>query len=135
MTYDTGKEYNDGYKAGYRNGYDAGIKLLQSPQPDDTLSRCDEAICREFGVTYDDLHRRTRLRHIVEARQMAMYVRRKIFNLSLHQSANDFGLNHATALWSVRQVEVLICNDKLFKARAQRVLAAVNDIKNFSPPG
>jgi hypothetical protein len=28
-------------------------------------------------------------------------------------------------------VEVLICNDKLFKARAQRVLAAVGEIKKF----
>ena len=114
MTYDPGTAYNDGYKAGLKNGYKKALAEITNPVNDD-LKRADDIICHEFCVTYDDLHRRTRLRHIVEARQMAMYVRRKIFNLSLHQSANDFGLNHATALWAVRQVEVLICNDKLFQ--------------------
>jgi hypothetical protein len=113
-----------------KNGNKKALAEITNPV-NDVLKRADDIICHEFCVTYDDLHRRTRLRHIVEARQMAMYVRRKIFNLSLHQSANDFGLNQATALWSVRQVEVLICNDKLFKARAQRVLAAVGEIKKF----
>lgn len=130
MTYDTGKAYNDGYNAGYKNGFAAAMDQITDPMNDD-LRKVDQIICREWGITYDELHKRTRLRHIVEPRQLAIYVRRKIFNLSLHQSANDFGLNHATALWSVRQVEVLLCNDKLFKARAQRVLAAVGEIKKF----
>lgn len=130
MTYDTGQAYNDGYNAGYKNGFAAAMDQITDPMNDD-LRKVDQIICREWGITYDKLHKRTRLRHIVEPRQLAIYVRRKIFNLMFSQCGNDFGLDHATAIYSVRQAETLIINDKLFKARAQRVLKFAGEIKNF----
>lgn len=129
MTYDPGTAYNDGYKAGLKNGYKKALAEITNPVNDD-LKRADDIICHEFFVTYDDLHRRTRLRHIVEARQMAMYVRRKIFNLSLHQSANDFGLNHATAIHAVKTVRELMAMDKEFKRKASGVIGKLQVLDN-----
>lgn len=134
MTYDPATAYNDGYKNGYNTGFKDAMKQM-SDNGEDNLSRADDIICKEFNVTMEQLHKRSRVREITEARQMAIYVRRKIFNLSFNQAGNDFGLDHSTAIYAVRQAEVLICNDKLFNMRARRVLAAVNEMKKISPPG
>ena len=133
MNCDAATAYNDGYKTGYKTGYKDAMNQITNPV-DDYLKRADEIVCREFELTSEELHKRTRERKIVEARQMAIYVRRKIFNLSLIQCGNDFGLDHSTAIWAVRQAETLIINDKLFKARAQRVLELVNRMKKISEP-
>ena len=47
MTYDPGTAYNDGYKAGLKNGYKKALAEITNPVNDD-LKRADDIICHEF---------------------------------------------------------------------------------------
>lgn len=135
MKYDVGKAYDDGYKTGFDNGYKSGyndaMKKISSPHSEDLL-KVDEIICREFSVSLDELHKRSRLRYIIDARILAIYIRKKIFNLSFKQAGDDFKLDHATAMHAVIQVENLLINDKTYKSKAQKALSEAMMIKNLS---
>ena len=45
---------------------------------------------------------------IAEARQMSMYLIRKLTNLSLPDIGKEFGKDHSTVLYNIRKVEMAL---------------------------
>ena len=62
-------------------------------------------VCKFYNV--DDVELRGSKKHkgIAEPRQVAMYLVRKLTNLSLPEIGMQFGKDHSTALYNIRKVE------------------------------
>ena len=59
-----------------------------------------------YGLSTNQLKMRTRLRHVVRARQVAMYLLSKRTELSLHEIGRLFGgYDHTTVMYALEQIE------------------------------
>ncbi len=61
-----------------------------------------------------------------EARQMAMYLIRKLTNLSLEDIALEFGKDHSTVIHSTRKMETSIASDQRLSTVAQEITSNIN---------
>lgn len=62
-------------------------------------------VCRFYSVDQSVLRGTKKNKGTAEARQIAMYLIRKLTNLSLKDIAAEFGKNHTTVLYAIRCVE------------------------------
>ena len=62
-------------------------------------------VCKFYNVDEIALRGSQKSRGIVEPRQVAMYLVRKLTNLSLPEIGQEFGRDHTTALYAIRKVE------------------------------
>lgn len=83
-----------------------------------SLATIDELIshvCKTRMITKDSLVGRTRKRGVVETRQIIWYLlKNKVVrnSLTLQQLGEMFGRDHATTLWGVRKIEMLMVYDR-----------------------
>ena len=73
--------------------------------PTDTLiERILSSVCKEFGVTVDELKSTRKTDNIANARHVAIYVIKKTTELSLAKIGSIFNRNHATVISSIEKV-------------------------------
>ena len=65
-------------------------------------------VCKFYSVDEVVLRGTQRTRNITEARQMAMYLVRKLTNLSLPDIGQEFNRDHATVIHGIRKVETAL---------------------------
>ena len=65
-------------------------------------------VCKFYSVDEVDLRGSKKNKGIAEPRQIAMYLVRKLTNLSLPEIGMQFGKDHTTALYNIRKVETLL---------------------------
>ncbi|MCR5561089.1 MAG: chromosomal replication initiator protein DnaA [Bacteroidales bacterium] len=82
-----------------------------------TVSKVQSTVCDYFGISRDVLLSPTRKRQIVQARQISMYLCRKLIgNVSLATIGNETGgKDHATVLHACNTVSDLCTTDRVFK--------------------
>ena len=69
---------------------------------------------RYYSLTSEDLQSQRRTKNLAEARQVAMYLIRKLTNTSLVDIGKEFGdRNHATVLSSIRKIEELLSDPQM----------------------
>ena len=71
------------------------------PTPDLIISE----VCRFYSIEDNLLRSRNKAKNTSEARHVAMYLIRKLTNLSFPDIAQVFGVNHTTVLYAIRRVE------------------------------
>ena len=81
-------------------------KAQAVPTPDLIISE----VCRFYSIEEDVIRGTQKNKATVEARQVAMYLIRKMTNLSQPEIAEVFGKNHTTVLYAVRRVEEELAN-------------------------
>ena len=62
-------------------------------------------VCRFYSIEESVLRSTQKTKGTAEARQIAMYLIRKMTSLSLPDIAKEFGKNHTTVLYAIRRVE------------------------------
>ncbi|MBE6985091.1 MAG: chromosomal replication initiator protein DnaA [Ruminococcaceae bacterium] len=67
-------------------------------------------VCRFYSLEENVLRGTNKNKTISEARQIAMYLIRKMTMLSLPDIAKEFGKNHTTVLYAIRRVEEELAN-------------------------
>ena len=67
-------------------------------------------VCRFYSIEESVLRSTQKTKGTAEARQIAMYLIRKLTNLSLPDIGKEFGKNHTTVLYSLRRVEQDLSN-------------------------
>ena len=77
-----------------------------------------------YSIDESELRGNSRSKIPAEARQIAMYLLRKLTNLSLPEIAKEFGKNHTTVLYSVEKVEGQIAEERA------STTDAIRDIQN-----
>ena len=69
---------------------------------------------RYYSLTSEDLQSQRRTKNLAEARQVAMYLIRKLTNTSLVDIGKEFGdRNHATVLSSIRKIEEMLSDPQM----------------------
>jgi chromosomal replication initiator protein len=88
--------------------------------PDAIIQR----VAAAFGVTPKELLGPSRLRNVLLARQVAMYLVREVCGLSLPRTAAVFGRDHTTVLHACRKVEAAVETDAALGVRVRGLRAA-----------
>ncbi len=81
-----------------------------------TIEFIQKMVADHFSLTTDQIQGKTRKRAIVEARQLAMYLAKKLTGKSLKAIGDSFGgRDHSTVIYSCRTVGDLMVNDQKLK--------------------
>ena len=68
-----------------------------------------------------------RSKHVTAARQVAMYLVRKLTNLSLPDIGKEFNRDHSSVLYSIRQAEAAVAEgDESTKNAIQDITSNIN---------
>ena len=87
-------------------------------------------ICRYFRLEEDMVRGQTRNRDCVTARQISMYLIRRMTNLSLVDAGMEFsGRDHTTVLHSIEQVEKKMKSDAGFAETVKSIITNINSSK------
>ena len=90
-----------------------------------TADKIIGTVCDYFNITRDEILSKSRKREIAQARQIAMYLCRKLMSQSLSAIGAELGgKDHATVLHACNTVEDLTQTDKNFRKY-------VNDIETL----
>ena len=65
-------------------------------------------VCKFYSVDESELRSAKKSKGIAEPRQVAMYLVRKLTNLSLPDIGQEFAKDHSTALYNIRKVETAL---------------------------
>ena len=65
-----------------------------------------DQVCKLYSVEASVLRGTQKSKGIAEARQICMYLIRKLTNLSLPDIGKEFGKDHSTVLYNIRKVEM-----------------------------
>jgi len=83
-------------------------------------------VANYFDVPVEKLHSKTRLRDVVIARQLSMYLAKKYTTSSLKKIGDSFGgRDHSTVIHSLKTIEDMIDTDKVFKDKVNVLLKKV----------
>ena len=84
-------------------------------------------VCKFYSVDESVLRGTQRTRGVSEARQMSMYLIRKLTNLSLPDIGNEFAKDHTTVMHAIRKVEAsLKAGDKAMQDTVRDITANIN---------
>ena len=92
-------------------------KLVGEEKVDISIDKIQRSVCEYFNVSRTDMHSKSRKRQIIQARQIAMYLSRKLIsNCSLSTIGSEIGgKDHATVLHACNTVNDLMATDKVFR--------------------
>lgn len=81
-----------------------------------------ERVGEVFGIDPDRIKSKTNIRSIALPRQVAMYLSKKILNLSLKEIGSNFGgKHHTTVLHSINKIEELIEKDEKLRRKIEEI--------------
>ena len=84
-------------------------------------------VCKFYSVDETILRSTQKNKGVAEARQAAMYLIRKLTNLSLPDIGKDFARDHSTVLYAIRKVEVALKNgDATMQNNIRDITANIN---------
>ena len=81
-----------------------------------TVEFIQNLVAEHFNVPVEKLHHETRKRNIVIARQLSMFLAKKMTNKSLKTIGENFGgRDHSTVIYSCKAVQDMMDTDMIFK--------------------
>ncbi len=84
-------------------------------------------ICNYFSLDEDTLRGQSRGREVVSARQIAIYLIRRMTSLSLNEIGREFGdRDHTTIMHSLEKVEKLMRTDPAFAEKVKEITTNIN---------
>jgi chromosomal replication initiator protein len=99
-----------------------GPAVAGAPSSQPEPGRIRDAVAHEFGLTVDALLSPSRAAPVARARQLAMYLTRKLTDLSLPAIAADFNRrDHTTVLHAIRTVERRALEDAALARTLERI--------------
>ena len=91
-------------------------KFVKNVKREVSIDYIQKVVSEYFQVDLDVLQSKTRKRHIVQARQLAMFFAKKMTKSSLAIIGSQIGdRDHATVLHACKTVDNLVATDKQFK--------------------
>ncbi len=91
-----------------------------------SLEKIKKLVAKHFDVPVEKLHEKTRLRNVVVARQLSMYLAKTFTNSSLKVIGDSFGgRDHSTVIHSLKAVQDLMDTDTLFKDQVDDLVKLV----------
>ena len=95
---------------------DVVMKFVKNTKREVSIDYIQKVVSDYFQMDVETLQSKTRRRHIVQARQLAMYFAKKFTKASLASIGNQIGKrDHATVLHACKTVDNLTFTDKQFR--------------------
>ncbi len=92
-----------------------------------TVEFIQELVAEHFNVPVERLHQETRKRNIVIARQLSMFLAKKLTNKSLKSIGETFGgRDHSTVIYSCKAVQDMMDTDMIFKDTVAELEKKIN---------
>lgn len=96
---------------------DTAKHILRDLLPDEnkpvTVELIQKVVCETMGIKIQDIKSKKRTKEISHARKVAMYITKKLTNLSLVEIGHCFGdKDHATVIYACKQIERSRQNDE-----------------------
>jgi len=96
--------------------------ILDVRHPSITTDDILRAVAKYFNIRLSELRSRKRMKEIVEARQMAMYLCRELTSDSFPEIGSKFGgKDHSTVIYAVKKIEKRISHDPDVKNDIERI--------------
>ena len=92
-----------------------------------TLERIKAVVAKHYGLKPEDLITQNRQKSVSDPRQIAMYLSRRLTNLSLIKIADSFERDHATILYGNDKINKLIKKDTELKKTIESLIAILEN--------
>jgi chromosomal replication initiator protein len=90
--------------------------FVKSVSREVSIEFIQKTVCEFYQIPYDKLKEKTRKRHVVQARQLSMYLAKNFTKNSLKSIGKHFGgRDHSTVIHSCQAVQNLIETEQVFK--------------------
>ena len=86
-----------------------------------TLELIKEVVASYYDISVDDIISASRQQNIARPRQVAMYLSRKMTNLSWVKIANSFERDHATVMHGSEKIETMMDEDIAFNKEIKKI--------------
>ena len=106
------------------------LKDLVEEEHDCTPDSIQEVVCRYYHVSLDDLRSRSRRKNLVLCRNVAIYLCRKMTDLSLEAIGRLFGRNHSTVLYSINTLENICRKDPKIRGQVDLLTEQIKKTVN-----
>lgn len=91
-----------------------------------SIEMIQKTVAEFFNISCSDLKAKKRTQNILKPRQVAMYLSRRLTNLSLPEIGNSFGgKDHTTVLHSLRKIEENLKEDFQLKNEIEKLLTTL----------
>lgn len=103
-------------------------KIVKNIKKEITVEYIQEIVSEYFQLSIEELQSKTRKRHVVQARQLAMFFAKKYTKLSLVNIGKSIGKrDHATVLHACKTVDNLNETDKQFRKFLSDLTTKINN--------
>lgn len=104
----------------------AWVGMVDKPVLEHDFYSVIEVVCDKLKIESSQVYRRRRLRNVVMARQISMYMIKKATNASLKDIGEHFGgFDHTTVVHSMNTVEDLIDSDPDYRETINKIKKAL----------
>ena len=91
-----------------------------------TIEDVQRAVCEHFGLSLNELKSKRRTQSVASARQVAMYIARKLVRASFPQIGQKFGgRDHSTVMHAQSVVERRLAEDPAFRSAIEALERAL----------
>ncbi|MCI5839294.1 MAG: chromosomal replication initiator protein DnaA [Peptoniphilaceae bacterium] len=90
-----------------------------------TTELIKKTVAENYDITVSDLEGKSRRKEIVNPRQIAMYISRRLTNDSLVKVADQFNRDHTTIMHSYDKIETQINEDPEFKREIENLIQKI----------
>jgi chromosomal replication initiator protein len=92
-----------------------------------TVDSIKQEVAADFGIKLNDLRSKRRIKSIVLPRHVAIYITRKVTDLSLSFIGQEFGgKDHTTVINSIRKAEKIMAEDPAMQARVESIIRRIS---------
>lgn len=100
--------------------------LIEEDEKPVTTDLIQKVVCEHFALKLADIKAKKRTKEIALPRQIAMYLSKQLTSLSLNDIGKNFGgKNHATVIYSCKQVEDKRGKDEAFNRMIENLLRKI----------
>ena len=95
------------------------------------IEKAIRLVCKKYNVTEDDLKSTKRTQSIANARHIAIYLLKKVTDLSHKEVGNILNRNHATVIASLNTVDINIKTKKNFGEEINELLSNFKTVNPY----
>lgn len=100
--------------------------LIEEDEKPITTDLIQKVVCEHFALKLADIKARKRTKEVALPRQIAMYLSKQLTSLSLNDIGKNFGgKDHATVIYSCKQIEDKRAKDEAFNRMIENLLRKV----------
>ncbi len=101
--------------------------VVSNDPPEVTAKKVIETVSKKYGIPLDEIYGRKRTKPISNARNVSVYIIRKITSLSLNEIAELYNRDHTTIMSSIRSVEAEIAQNPLLDIEITEMIKEITE--------